>query len=95
LFCLSNYIGSHANKAVTKIGLWGGNGGIPYDMEVVPHRLESMTIYSDVVIRSLEFSYTDVKGHMRSAGRWGGPGGRADMVSRRIKGLCGTSYFKL
>ncbi len=54
-----------------KIGPWGGNGGIEYVMETVPHRLESITIYSSVVVDSLEFSYSEVNGDNHTSGPWG------------------------
>ncbi|KAF7061436.1 hypothetical protein CFC21_068132 [Triticum aestivum] len=57
----------------TKLGPWGGNGGTAYDITVAPHRLESVTVYSGVIVDVLEFSYTDHSGHEHNVGPWGGP----------------------
>lgn len=85
LICLSNFRYVRLfGKAVTKIGPWGGFGGMPCDIEMKrPHRLESVTIYSDVVVRSLTFTYTDIKG-VQHTERWGGPGGSANTVSEKV-----------
>lgn len=69
------------HKALAKIGPWGGNGGMAYDMKVAPHRLESLTICSDVVVDSLACSYDDLNGKKHTAGPWGGPGGNTYTVS--------------
>lgn len=58
---------------VTKLGPWGGNGGTAYDFTVAPHRLESVTVYSGVIVDVLEFSYIDHSGHQHNVGPWGGP----------------------
>ncbi|KAJ1276311.1 hypothetical protein BS78_05G204700 [Paspalum vaginatum] len=60
---------------LTKIGPWGGSGGTPHDINVAPHRLESVIIRSDRVINSFSFSYYDHDGQMHTAGPWGGCGG--------------------
>jgi hypothetical protein len=51
--------------------MWGGSGGWSHDIEVEPHRLESVTICSDMAIHSLAFSYTDHNGQQHTAGPWG------------------------
>lgn len=68
-------------ESFTKIGLWGGSGGRPRDIKVSPHRLESVTICSDMVINSLAFSYTDLNGKHHNIGPWGGLGGTSHTVS--------------
>lgn len=56
---------------------------MPCDIEVKrPHRLERMTIYTDAVVRSLTFTYIDIKG-MEHTESWGGSGGSANMVSKK------------
>lgn len=62
-------------EVLAKIGPWGGNGGMAYDMKVAPHRLETLTICSGVVVDSLAFSYDDLNGKQHTAGPWGGPSG--------------------
>uniref|UniRef100_J3N8Q8 Jacalin-type lectin domain-containing protein n=1 Tax=Oryza brachyantha TaxID=4533 RepID=J3N8Q8_ORYBR len=63
------------NVGIVKIGPWGGNRGRCYDIEVAPHHLESIRIYSDMAIHSFEFSYNDRNGKKHVAGPWGGYGG--------------------
>ncbi|VAH40567.1 uncharacterized protein LOC119366887 [Triticum dicoccoides] len=59
-----------------KMGPWGGNGGFPQDMTAgKPLRLRSMRINSGSRIFSLEFSYVDKLGKVRSEGPWGGSSG--------------------
>ncbi|EAZ12139.1 hypothetical protein OsJ_02022 [Oryza sativa Japonica Group] len=65
-----------------KIGPWGGNGGIEYVMETVPHRLESITIYSSVVVDSLEFSYSEVNGDNHTSGPWGSASSESSQMIR-------------
>jgi hypothetical protein len=64
------------------------------DMEVVPHRLESLTICSADIINSLAFSYNDHNGKQHTVGPWGGDGGAAFTIRlgafEHIKGLSGT-----
>ena len=67
----------------SKIGPWGGNGGMAHDMKVVPHRMESVTVCSDAVVNSLTFSYNDRNGKQRILGPWGGPAGSSFTVSER------------
>lgn len=63
-----------------KIGPCGGNGGKAHDIMVLPHRLENVTICSDIVIHSLAFSYSDHDGQHHTAGPWGGDGGNNQTV---------------
>ena len=68
----------------TKIGPWGGNGGSHVDAAVValPHRLETVTVRSDVVVDSLAYSYLDQAGQKHIAGPWGsGNAGKTTTVS--------------
>uniref|UniRef100_A0A0E0R944 Jacalin-type lectin domain-containing protein n=1 Tax=Oryza rufipogon TaxID=4529 RepID=A0A0E0R944_ORYRU len=63
-----------------KIGPCGGNGGKAHDIMVLPHRLENVTICSDIVIHSLAFSYSDHDGQHHTAGPWGGDGGNNQTI---------------
>ncbi|KAJ1276325.1 hypothetical protein BS78_05G205900 [Paspalum vaginatum] len=66
---------SQDGARVAKIGQWGGAGGSNHcDLEVAPHRMESLTIFSGEVIYALEFSYRDHRGLQYTAGPWGGNG---------------------
>lgn len=59
-----------------KMGPWGGNGGFPQDLTTgKPVRLQSLRINSGSRIFSLEFSYVDKLGKVRSEGPWGGSSG--------------------
>ncbi|TVU22011.1 hypothetical protein EJB05_31687, partial [Eragrostis curvula] len=81
-------------NAPSKIGPWGGNGGMPHDMKVVPHRMESMTVCSDAVVNSLAFSYNDRNGKQQMLGPWGTPGGSSYTIRlgafEHLKGIIGT-----
>uniref|UniRef100_A0A0D3HNW4 Jacalin-type lectin domain-containing protein n=1 Tax=Oryza barthii TaxID=65489 RepID=A0A0D3HNW4_9ORYZ len=85
---------SSGDQALTKFGPWGGSGDMDRDMEVVPHRLESLTICSADIINSLAFSYNDHNGKQHTVGPWGGDGGAAFTIRlgafEHIKGLSGT-----
>ncbi|XP_044949281.1 uncharacterized protein LOC123398899 isoform X2 [Hordeum vulgare subsp. vulgare] len=59
---------------VARTGLWGGNTGQFRDISVAPCRLKSVTICSDEVINSIEFSYIDHNGKQHNVGPWGGDG---------------------
>ncbi|CAL4991023.1 unnamed protein product [Urochloa decumbens] len=80
---------------LAKIGPWGGNGGRPWDINMVPSRLQSMTIRSSSVVNSLEFSYLDSDGQKHTAGPWGGPNGSAYTIhfgaSEFLTGVYGTA----
>ncbi|KAJ1256764.1 hypothetical protein BS78_K312900 [Paspalum vaginatum] len=78
-----------------KIGPWGGNGGTPCDITVTPHRLESVTIHSDIVVNSIEFSYTDEYDYEEyTIGPWGNQSGSSCTIelgsSDFITALYGT-----
>uniref|UniRef100_A0A0E0MFV6 Jacalin-type lectin domain-containing protein n=1 Tax=Oryza punctata TaxID=4537 RepID=A0A0E0MFV6_ORYPU len=85
-----------------KIGPCGGNGGKAHDIMMLPHRLENVTICSDIVIHSLAFSYNDNDGQHHMAGPWGGDGGNNQTIQfgpseflTRVSGTIGsynTSY---
>ncbi|CAN6343197.1 unnamed protein product [Urochloa humidicola] len=79
---------------VHKLGSWGGSGGSPQDIAEPPKRLESITIWSGVVIDSIAFSYTDEAGKEHFAGPWGGSGGTPHTIqlgaSEYVKEVSGT-----
>uniref|UniRef100_J3N8Q7 Jacalin-type lectin domain-containing protein n=1 Tax=Oryza brachyantha TaxID=4533 RepID=J3N8Q7_ORYBR len=79
---------------LAKIGPCGGNGGKAHDIKVFPHRLESVTICSDIVVNSLGFSYNDHDGEHHTAGPWGGQGGNNQLIQfdpeEFITSVCGT-----
>lgn len=66
---------------LVKFGPWGGDGGKPRDIKMVPYHLDTVTISSGVTIDSIEFSYTDHDGQYHNTGPWGGHGGHNDTVS--------------
>jgi hypothetical protein len=70
--------------SVTKIGLWGGQGGSQQDITVPPKRLQSLTIRSGNAIDSIQFTYTDKAGQKHTAGPWGGFGGTPQTVSEFV-----------
>ncbi|OEL33132.1 hypothetical protein BAE44_0005849 [Dichanthelium oligosanthes] len=82
--------------AKTKMGPWGGEGGIPCDIPQPPQSLETVTIgcYGDA-INSVAFSYTDQAGQKKTAGPWGGDGPLTTTIklapSEVIKQVLGTT----
>lgn len=66
---------------LSRVGLFGGNGGRARDIRVAPHRLENVTICSNHVVESFSFSYTDHNGQQRTAGPWGGRGGEVSTIN--------------
>jgi len=64
-----------------KFGPWGGDGGKPHDIKILPYRLDRVKISSGVIIDSIEFSYTDHDGQYHTTGPWGGHGGDNNSVS--------------
>jgi hypothetical protein len=84
-----NFIGV-PQLGLSKFGPWGGEGGVPQDIETPPYRLESITINSGVIINSIEFSYTGYDGIYHTSGHWGGHGGNNNLVS--VKGITLLSY---
>ncbi|KAK1614147.1 hypothetical protein QYE76_019664 [Lolium multiflorum] len=81
-------------EVVARIGPWGGNGGTPKDVEMTPHRLESLTVCSGDVINSLTFTYSDLSGRKHTVGPWGGDGGTAYTIqlgpTAFLDGIFGT-----
>ncbi|KAF6981678.1 hypothetical protein CFC21_000140 [Triticum aestivum] len=82
---------------VTKMGLWGGNGGISFDITEMPRSLQTVTIRCGDVINSVMFSYTDQAGHKKIAGPWGGDGALTVTITlapsefiRQVLGTTGT-----
>ncbi|XP_072955079.1 salt stress-induced protein-like [Typha angustifolia] len=55
---------------LVQVGLWGGNGGSPWDMDNSSVRLVKITIYASNVINSFSFQY-HVDGKLHTAGPWG------------------------
>ncbi|NP_001358600.1 uncharacterized protein LOC100280618 [Zea mays] len=85
--------------SVTKIGLWGGEGGSAQDITTTepPQRLHSLTVRASAAVDSIEFTYTDRGGQRRAAGRWGGLGGNLRTIDlgdaedvREVSGTYGT-----
>lgn len=79
--------------SVSKIGQWGGVGGGRFDIEVAPHRLESLIIGSGEVIYSLEFVYSDYIGQQHSTGPWGGYGPRKASYHHKVSLNFNRRYF--
>ncbi|PWZ17901.1 Salt stress-induced protein [Zea mays] len=85
--------------SITKIGLWGGEGGSAQDITTTepPQRLHSLTVRAGAAVDSIEFTYTDRGGQRRAAGRWGGLGGNLRTIDlgdaedvREVSGTYGT-----
>ncbi|KAF8700221.1 hypothetical protein HU200_034600 [Digitaria exilis] len=72
----------------------GWRWGRSQDIYATPYRLQSVTIYSCLVIDSLAFSYTDRDGQHHSSGHWDGHGGACNTVllgpSEFLTGISGT-----
>lgn len=51
---------------LAKVGLWGGHGGTPDDIDVPPKRLISLTIRHGDGIDALPFAYVDIQGNKHS-----------------------------
>jgi hypothetical protein len=60
---------------LAKVGLWGGHGGSPVDIDVPPKRLISVTIRHGAAIDAISFAYVDIQGNKHSTALWGGGGG--------------------
>ncbi|CAD6269111.1 unnamed protein product [Miscanthus lutarioriparius] len=60
-----------------KMGPWGGNGGVAWDIKVASCHLESVTICSGTIIDAISFSYRDGNGRQHTTQYWGGTGGSA------------------
>ncbi|OEL30474.1 Mannose/glucose-specific lectin [Dichanthelium oligosanthes] len=87
--------GPYGQAGLAKIGPWGGEGGSPWDIKEAPYRLESVTICSDIVVNSLEFSYHGHGWQMHTIGPWGGAGGSSCKIelgpSEFLTGAYGTT----
>uniref|UniRef100_A0A0E0MFL3 Jacalin-type lectin domain-containing protein n=1 Tax=Oryza punctata TaxID=4537 RepID=A0A0E0MFL3_ORYPU len=64
-----------------KIGPWGGNGRVTFNIKVAPQRLESVTICSGTIIDALAFSYFDSDGKRYKTPIWGGVGGSISKIN--------------
>lgn len=62
-----------------KLGLWGGNGGNPQDINGNPTRVSKIVVRSGQAIDSLAYAY-DQDGKTFEAGPWGGSGGNPTTV---------------
>uniref|UniRef100_K4AL85 Jacalin-type lectin domain-containing protein n=1 Tax=Setaria italica TaxID=4555 RepID=K4AL85_SETIT len=63
---------------VVKIGPWGGEGGLHWDIPAMatPLRLDSITVCSSLaVVDAISFRYWDAQGVKHDAGPWGGNDG--------------------
>ncbi|KAJ1277178.1 hypothetical protein BS78_05G275100 [Paspalum vaginatum] len=88
-FCL-------CTSEMTKMGPWGGQGGIACDITAPPISLQTVTIgYDTDVIHSIAFSYTDKDGQKKTAGPWGGDSALTTTIrcapSETIKQVLGTT----
>jgi hypothetical protein len=63
------------SSTLVKVGAWGGQGGNPQDIDVLPERLTSMTIRSGDVIEAIMFTYVDTAGNDYTTDLWGGGNG--------------------
>ncbi|XP_020102118.1 protein GOS9-like [Ananas comosus] len=62
-----------------KLGLWGGNGGNPRDIDGNPTRVSKIVVRSGQAIDSLAYDY-DQDGKTVQAGPWGGSGGNPTTI---------------
>ncbi|KAG0530579.1 hypothetical protein BDA96_05G198500 [Sorghum bicolor] len=69
---------------LAKFGPWGGDGGKPRDIKMVPYILDNITISSGTIIDSIGFSYTDHYGQYHTIGPWGGKEGKNKARVARI-----------
>ncbi|XP_020102056.1 protein GOS9-like [Ananas comosus] len=65
---------------LVKLGLWGGDGGSPRDIDGYPTRLSKIVVRSGQAIDSLYFEYVQ-DGKTFEAGPWGGSGGRPNEIT--------------
>lgn len=79
--CVSQLVCFHLQAGVARIGPWGGDGGMSCDIDATPHHLESVIIWSCLVIDSITFSFRDHNDQQHHAGPWGGCGGNDHKVS--------------
>ena len=69
---------------LAKFGPWGGDGGKPRDIKMLPYLLDNITISSGTIINSIGFSYTDHYGQHHTIGPWGGKEGKNKVSMKRI-----------
>ena len=70
-------------EMMVKIGLWGGDGGQPRDVdqERRPRQLSRVFVYSKgQAINAISFEYIDTKGERVSVPAWGGSRGSTGTV---------------
>ncbi|CAN6374129.1 unnamed protein product [Urochloa humidicola] len=60
------------STTLVKVGPWGGKGGYPRDLNVLPERLTSVTIRSGEVIEAIRFTYVGTDGNIYTTDLWGG-----------------------
>ncbi|KAJ1275088.1 hypothetical protein BS78_05G109400 [Paspalum vaginatum] len=79
---------------LVKAGLWGGEGGSPQDIDVLPERLTSITIRSGDVIEAIQFTYVDKDGNEYTTDLWGGGNGSFTKIDigdgEYVKEISGT-----
>ncbi|KAF6998898.1 hypothetical protein CFC21_014980 [Triticum aestivum] len=64
----------------TTLGPWGTQGTNKHDIQDKPARLYSVEIRYGSLIDAISFSYIDQSGQFRTAGRWGGGGGKETKI---------------
>ena len=69
---------------LAKFGPWGGDGGKPCDIKMVPYLLDNITISSGTIIDSIGFSYIDHYGQHPNIGPWGGKESKNKASMKRI-----------
>ncbi|XP_066340229.1 putative cysteine-rich receptor-like protein kinase 31 isoform X3 [Miscanthus floridulus] len=76
---------------LAKFGPWGGDGGKPRDIKMLPYLLDNITISSGTIIDSIGFSYTDHYGQHHTIGPWGGKEGKNKIQLGPSEFLTGVS----
>jgi hypothetical protein len=80
------------STTLVKVGPWGGQGGNPQDIDVLPdERLTSMTIRSGDVIEA----YVDTAGNDYTTDLWGGGNGSFTKVRRDFHTIIGLKIKKI
>ncbi|TVU17892.1 hypothetical protein EJB05_33953, partial [Eragrostis curvula] len=68
-------------EGLVKIGPWGSHDdGNQRDINVAPHRLDSIVIRCGAAIDAISFTYAGIDGTPHTAGSWGGSGGEQHKV---------------
>lgn len=83
-------------QGVVKIGPWGGEGGLHWDIPAMatPLRLDSITVCSSLaVVDAISFRYWDAQGVKHDAGPWGGNDGDPYVVSAD-RSMISTCYLQ-